>query len=116
MNVPVKPINSWSRGIQRHLLVEPTFESLHPQPISFEMEVSSNIMKQEIPRNPIFLRICSSKSNRQLVKRNPLAAVFWQNPPSTLATRVFRSTEEKRSNQEHCVIGDEELDKRSFGH
>ncbi|VEL33934.1 unnamed protein product [Protopolystoma xenopodis] len=30
MNLPVKPIDSWSRGIRRRLLVEPTFES--PQP------------------------------------------------------------------------------------
>ncbi|VEL08573.1 unnamed protein product [Protopolystoma xenopodis] len=30
MNVPVKPIDSWSRGIHRRLVVEPTFESLHP--------------------------------------------------------------------------------------
>ncbi|VEL41663.1 unnamed protein product [Protopolystoma xenopodis] len=30
MNVPVKPIDSWSRGIRRRRLVEPTFESLHP--------------------------------------------------------------------------------------
>ncbi|VEL22051.1 unnamed protein product [Protopolystoma xenopodis] len=29
MNLPVKPINSWSGGIGRRLLVEPTFESLH---------------------------------------------------------------------------------------
>ncbi|VEL22132.1 unnamed protein product [Protopolystoma xenopodis] len=30
MNLPVKPIDSWSRGIRRRLLVEPTFESLYP--------------------------------------------------------------------------------------
>ncbi|VEL29966.1 unnamed protein product [Protopolystoma xenopodis] len=43
---PVKPIDSWSRGIRRRLLVEPTFES------SRQHE-------------------SSSKTNRQLVKRNP---------------------------------------------
>ncbi|VEL37463.1 unnamed protein product [Protopolystoma xenopodis] len=30
MNLPVEPIDSWSRGIRRRLLVEPTFESLQP--------------------------------------------------------------------------------------
>ncbi|VEL43542.1 unnamed protein product [Protopolystoma xenopodis] len=29
MNFPVKPIDSWSRGIRRRLLVEPTFEYLY---------------------------------------------------------------------------------------
>ncbi|VEL25119.1 unnamed protein product [Protopolystoma xenopodis] len=42
----IKPIDSWSRGIRRRLLVEPTFES------SRQHE-------------------SSSKTNRQLVKRNP---------------------------------------------
>ncbi|VEL35274.1 unnamed protein product [Protopolystoma xenopodis] len=28
-NVPVKPIDNWSRGIGRRLLVELTFQSLH---------------------------------------------------------------------------------------
>ncbi|VEL31359.1 unnamed protein product [Protopolystoma xenopodis] len=46
MNLPVKPIDSWSRGIRRRLLVESNFESLHPHE-------------------------SSSKANRQLVKRNP---------------------------------------------
>ncbi|VEL39324.1 unnamed protein product [Protopolystoma xenopodis] len=55
MNFPVKPIDSWSRGIRRRLLVEPIFESLH-QTLLLEMEVSPTIMKQEIPRNPTFLR------------------------------------------------------------
>ncbi|VEL30814.1 unnamed protein product [Protopolystoma xenopodis] len=40
MNLPVKPIDSWSRGIRRRLLVEPSFESLHPT-LSLEMKVSS---------------------------------------------------------------------------
>ncbi|VEL13322.1 unnamed protein product [Protopolystoma xenopodis] len=38
MNVPVKPINNWSRGIRRRLLLELTFESLHAT-LSLEMEV-----------------------------------------------------------------------------
>ncbi|VEL36532.1 unnamed protein product [Protopolystoma xenopodis] len=37
MNVPVKPIDSWSRGIRRRLRMEPTVESLHPL-LSLEME------------------------------------------------------------------------------
>ncbi|VEL09614.1 unnamed protein product [Protopolystoma xenopodis] len=37
MSLPVKPIDSWSRGIRRRLLVEPTIESLHPT-LSLEME------------------------------------------------------------------------------
>ncbi|VEL32781.1 unnamed protein product [Protopolystoma xenopodis] len=44
MNISVKLIDSWSRGIRRRLLVEPTLESLH-QTLSLEMEVSSTIMK-----------------------------------------------------------------------
>ncbi|VEL16250.1 unnamed protein product [Protopolystoma xenopodis] len=35
--------------------VEPTSKSLHPT-LSLEVEVSSTILKQEIPRNPLFLR------------------------------------------------------------
>ncbi|VEL20584.1 unnamed protein product [Protopolystoma xenopodis] len=30
MNLPVKPIDSWLKGIRRRLLVELTFQSLHP--------------------------------------------------------------------------------------
>ncbi|VEL40043.1 unnamed protein product, partial [Protopolystoma xenopodis] len=37
MNVPVKPIDSWSKGIRHRLLVEPTFESLQ-QTLSLERE------------------------------------------------------------------------------
>ncbi|VEL37500.1 unnamed protein product [Protopolystoma xenopodis] len=38
MNLPVKPIDSWSRGsVAGRLLVEPTFESLHPT-LPLEME------------------------------------------------------------------------------
>ncbi|VEL07873.1 unnamed protein product [Protopolystoma xenopodis] len=37
-----KPIDNWSRGIRRRLLVEPTFECLH-QTLSLEMEVSSTM-------------------------------------------------------------------------
>ncbi|VEL15969.1 unnamed protein product [Protopolystoma xenopodis] len=40
MNVPVKPIDRWSRGIRRRLLVELTLESLH-QTLLLEMEVTS---------------------------------------------------------------------------
>ncbi|VEL09920.1 unnamed protein product [Protopolystoma xenopodis] len=40
MNVAIKPIDRWSRGIHRRLLVELTFESL-PQTLSLEMEVGS---------------------------------------------------------------------------
>ncbi|VEL26611.1 unnamed protein product [Protopolystoma xenopodis] len=63
-NLPVKPINSWSRGIRRRLLVELTVESLNQTP-SLEMEVSSTMMKQEVPRNPTFLR------RRELYKEAP---------------------------------------------
>ncbi|VEL16444.1 unnamed protein product [Protopolystoma xenopodis] len=37
MNVPVKPIDSGSRGIRRRLLVETSFESLHAT-LPLEME------------------------------------------------------------------------------
>ncbi|VEL30802.1 unnamed protein product [Protopolystoma xenopodis] len=60
-NLPVKPIDSWSRGIRRRLLVEPTSESLHPT-LPLEMEV--------IPTMLIFCLSNASKANRQLVKRN----------------------------------------------
>ncbi|VEL43604.1 unnamed protein product [Protopolystoma xenopodis] len=43
-NAPVEPIDSWSRGIGRRLLVELSFESLH-RTLSLEMELSSTIMK-----------------------------------------------------------------------
>ncbi|VEL41270.1 unnamed protein product [Protopolystoma xenopodis] len=43
MILPVKPINSWFRGIGRRLLLEPTFESIHLT-LSLEMEVSSTII------------------------------------------------------------------------
>ncbi|VEL27382.1 unnamed protein product [Protopolystoma xenopodis] len=43
MNHPVKSIDSWSRGIRRDLLMEPTFESLHPT-LSLEMELSSTMI------------------------------------------------------------------------
>ncbi|VEL16119.1 unnamed protein product [Protopolystoma xenopodis] len=82
MNLPVKPIDSWSRGIRRRLLVESNFESLHPHE-------------------------SSSKANRQLVKRNPpsssggtaqstagqeeSAVVFWWNRTSNLFTQHFQS-------------------------
>ncbi|VEL40827.1 unnamed protein product [Protopolystoma xenopodis] len=43
-NIPVKPIDSWSRGIGRRLLVEPSFESLHPT-LPLEMEECVVIFK-----------------------------------------------------------------------
>ncbi|VEL11876.1 unnamed protein product [Protopolystoma xenopodis] len=52
MNVPVKPTDNWSGGIGRRLLVEASFESFHPT-LSLEMEVSSTIVEQESPRNPL---------------------------------------------------------------
>ncbi|VEL13292.1 unnamed protein product, partial [Protopolystoma xenopodis] len=39
MKVPAKPIDSWSRGIRRHFLVESTFESLQ-QALSLKMEAT----------------------------------------------------------------------------
>ncbi|VEL07388.1 unnamed protein product [Protopolystoma xenopodis] len=60
-NVPVKPIDSWSRGIRRRLLVESTFENPH-QTLSLEMEVNSTIMRQDISRNLTFLRLYYCRS------------------------------------------------------
>ncbi|VEL30960.1 unnamed protein product [Protopolystoma xenopodis] len=40
IDLPVKPIDSWSRGIRRRLLVKPIFDSLQPT-LSLEMDVSS---------------------------------------------------------------------------
>ncbi|VEL25460.1 unnamed protein product [Protopolystoma xenopodis] len=47
MNPPVKPIDSWSRGIRCRRLVEPNFESLHATH-SIEMEVSSTRMLSKL--------------------------------------------------------------------
>ncbi|VEL18258.1 unnamed protein product [Protopolystoma xenopodis] len=54
MNLPVKPFDSWSRGIRRRLLLETTFESLHPT-LSLEMEVSSTINTLSLCLNCLFL-------------------------------------------------------------
>ncbi|VEL32724.1 unnamed protein product [Protopolystoma xenopodis] len=43
MNLPVKPNDSWSGETRRRLLVEPTFESLHPI-LSLEMEAARENM------------------------------------------------------------------------
>ncbi|VEL28915.1 unnamed protein product [Protopolystoma xenopodis] len=96
MNVPVKPIDSWSRGLRL-----PRKQRQH--------ESSSKANRQLVKRN---LRLprkqrqheSSSKANRQLVKRNPplprkqrqhesstgqeeSAVVFWWNRPPTHETK-----------------------------
>ncbi|VEL19237.1 unnamed protein product [Protopolystoma xenopodis] len=69
MNVPVKPIDSWSRGIRRRLLVEPTFEPVKP------IDSWSRGIRRRLLVEPTFessrQHESSSKTNRQLVKRNP---------------------------------------------
>ncbi|VEL34186.1 unnamed protein product [Protopolystoma xenopodis] len=61
----IKPIDSWSRGIRRRLLVEPTFES------SRQHESSSKTNRQLVKRNPpsssggTDLRISSRNGNKQ---------------------------------------------------
>ncbi|VEL24732.1 unnamed protein product [Protopolystoma xenopodis] len=44
MNVPVKPIDSWSRGISRRLPMGSAVESLH-RTLLLDMEISSRILK-----------------------------------------------------------------------
>ncbi|VEL32476.1 unnamed protein product [Protopolystoma xenopodis] len=41
MDVPVKPIDSWSRGMRRRLLMESSFDSLH-QALSLEIEAQAS--------------------------------------------------------------------------
>ncbi|VEL40956.1 unnamed protein product [Protopolystoma xenopodis] len=79
----------------RRLLVEPTFESLHPT-LSLEVEVSSSrllveptveslhsTLSLEMERH----RECSSKANRQLVKRNSPSSSGGTDKSSSKANR-----------------------------
>ncbi|VEL16286.1 unnamed protein product [Protopolystoma xenopodis] len=42
MTIPIKPIDSWSRGISHRLLLESTLESLH-QTVTLEMELDRKL-------------------------------------------------------------------------
>ncbi|VEL41849.1 unnamed protein product [Protopolystoma xenopodis] len=45
MNVQVKPIDGWSRGVRRRLLVEPTFESFQPTlPLEMELTITGKMI------------------------------------------------------------------------
>ncbi|VEL24516.1 unnamed protein product [Protopolystoma xenopodis] len=68
---PVKPIDSWSRGIRRRLLVELTFESLHPT-LSLEIKVSSTGYASLRTFYKVFLSLrsnCKTRSIPDILRR-----------------------------------------------
>ncbi|VEL40590.1 unnamed protein product [Protopolystoma xenopodis] len=81
MNLPVKPIDSWSRGIRRRLLVEPTFES--PQP-------NRQLVKRNSPSSSggTDLRISSPNSWSRGIRRRLLVEPTFESLHPTLSLEM----------------------------
>ncbi|VEL33912.1 unnamed protein product [Protopolystoma xenopodis] len=82
MNLPVKPIDSWSEAIRRSLLVEPTFESLHPTfPLEMETSLMTESEEQQHRRDEMIRMYEAMKEALAIIGEVSMSTVSTPTPP-----------------------------------